>query len=82
MTTRHHARIATETERCRGEFMNPDWKPSPQLAAIWPEPEACDHEWEFIDDSFDHEWGCEQAHSWECQKCGETVYTCPFSYEP
>ena len=66
-------------------------KPSPSIHDGWtPQPhiqeqeqptdaEPCDHEWEFIDDSFDHEWGCEQAHSWECHKCGETVYDCPTS---
>lgn len=36
------------------------------------ETEECDHDWQFRDDSFDHEFGCEQIHSWECSKCGET----------
>lgn len=30
----------------------------------------CDHEWEHHDDSFDHEFGTEQVHSWVCEKCG------------
>ena len=42
------------------------------------EAETCDHEWEFIDESFSHEFGTEVLHSWECQKCGETVNKCPF----
>lgn len=36
------------------------------------EQEPCDHEWKFIDDSFDHEFGTEQIYYDECQKCGET----------
>jgi hypothetical protein len=32
--------------------------------------EACDHDWHFLDESFDHEFGCEQVHSFECRKCG------------
>lgn len=32
----------------------------------------CDHEWEHIDDSFDHEFGTEQVHSSVCEKCGAT----------
>jgi len=34
------------------------------------EQEPCDHEWEFIDESFDHEFGTEVIYTWECQKCG------------
>ena len=29
----------------------------------------CDHDWEFVDDSFDHEFGCEQIHYWVCSIC-------------
>lgn len=29
----------------------------------------CDHEWKPVDDSFDHEYGCEQIHYWRCDKC-------------
>lgn len=35
-----------------------------------PEDEECDHDWQFRDDSFDHEFGTEKVHSWECSKCG------------
>lgn len=31
----------------------------------------CDHEWEFIDLSFDHEFGCEQVYVERCTKCDE-----------
>lgn len=29
----------------------------------------CDHEWEVIDDSFDHEYGCEVIVFERCQLC-------------
>lgn len=32
----------------------------------------CDHEWEFLDESFSHAFGTEKIHSLECQKCGAT----------
>jgi hypothetical protein len=35
-------------------------------------PDACDHEWEFQDDSFDHEFGTEVVHYWLCTKCEAT----------
>ena len=38
----------------------------------------CDHEWEFHDDSFDHEFGCEQVYYWTCEKCGMTTDKCPY----
>lgn len=31
-----------------------------------------DHDWKFQDDSFDHEFGTEQAHYWACSRCGAT----------
>lgn len=31
-----------------------------------------DHEWEFVDDSFDHEYGTEQVHYWRCKYCDKT----------
>jgi hypothetical protein len=31
-----------------------------------------DHEWEFQDDSFDHEYGTERVHYWRCAHCDET----------
>lgn len=34
-------------------------------------PEPCDHEWECVDDSFDHENGCEQIVFQRCELCGE-----------
>jgi len=43
-------------------------------------PEPCDHEWEFIDNSFDHEFGTERVHSWQCEKCGESRTKCPVDY--
>lgn len=30
----------------------------------------CDHEWEVIDDSFDHEYGCEVIVFERCEFCG------------
>jgi len=41
---------------------------------------ACDHEWKFQDDSFDHEFGCEQVHYWECELCGATKDMEPGDY--
>lgn len=29
-----------------------------------------DHEWEFQDESFDHEFGTQQVHYWMCACCG------------
>jgi hypothetical protein len=29
-----------------------------------------DHEWQFQDDSFDHEYGGQQVHYWLCEECG------------
>ncbi len=34
------------------------------------EVEDCDHEFEFVDESFDHEFGTEVVHYMQCQKCG------------
>jgi hypothetical protein len=42
---------------------------TPQPAAAL---EACDHDWKFVDDSFDHEFGCQQVHSFRCEKCDAT----------
>lgn len=33
--------------------------------------EECDHEWETVDDSFDHEYGCEQIVFQRCAVCDE-----------
>lgn len=35
-------------------------------------PGEYDHEWEFRDDSFDHEFGTERVWYWECERCGAT----------
>lgn len=32
---------------------------------------VCDHDWGWIDESFDHEFGTEQAGHYECVNCGE-----------
>lgn len=32
--------------------------------------EECDHEWEWFDESFDHEYGTEVCAYWECSLCG------------
>lgn len=29
-----------------------------------------DHDWKFQDDSFDHEFGTERVHYWQCERCG------------
>ena len=35
--------------------------------------EICDdHDWEFVDESFDHEYGTEQVHFWRCRHCEAT----------
>jgi hypothetical protein len=31
-----------------------------------------DHEWELVDDSFDHEFGTEIIRYFRCERCGET----------
>ncbi len=33
-------------------------------------PGQFDHEWEFQDDSFDHEYGTQQVFYWQCAGCG------------
>lgn len=30
-----------------------------------------DHDWKYIDDSFDHEYGTHSAYHYECRTCGE-----------
>lgn len=39
--------------------------------------EPCDHDWQFVDESFSHEFGTEVLGSWECLKCGEITTKCP-----
>ncbi len=31
-----------------------------------------DHEWQFVDESFDHEYGTERVHFWRCERCDAT----------
>ena len=42
------------------------------LAADAHRQSLCDHDWRFRNDSFDHEYGCERVHFYECQRCGAT----------
>lgn len=49
-------------------------------ALKFAEQSECDHTWEFRDESFDHEFGCERVHFWECSKCGATKPTCDADY--
>jgi len=30
----------------------------------------CEHDYEWKDDSFDHEFGCQSCGYWECVDCG------------
>ncbi len=41
------------------------------------ELDPCDHQWEHIDASFDHEFGTEQVHYSKCKNCGETTHASP-----
>jgi hypothetical protein len=34
---------------------------------------ACEHNWEFQDDSFSHEFGIEVINYWLCNECGEAM---------
>jgi hypothetical protein len=44
-------------------------------------PGDVDHDWEFQDDSFDHEYGTERVHYWRCACCGEERPMEPGDYE-
>lgn len=35
-------------------------------------PDQCDHEWEYQDDSFSHEFGTEFIFYWKCKHCDLT----------
>lgn len=35
-------------------------------------PEECDHDWEYQDDSFSHEFGTEFIFYWKCKHCDLT----------
>lgn len=32
---------------------------------------GCDHDWEWVDDSFDHEYGTDQCGHYKCVHCDE-----------
>lgn len=36
-----------------------------------PDNPPCDHEWEFVDASFDHEFGTHQDYFYYCDLCGD-----------
>lgn len=40
----------------------------------------CDHDWQFIDDSFSHEYGTEIVVYWQCSKCDKTKNVEPDDY--
>lgn len=42
------------------------------VAEEQPEPCSGDHDWQFQDDSFDHEFGTERVHYWQCANCEAT----------
>ena len=55
-----------------------DRKVGTEAVSVAPEdPDPCDHEWEFQDDSFDHEFGTEIVRYWICGKCGKSTYKNP-----
>ena len=31
-----------------------------------------DHDWQFVDESFDHAYGTERVHFWRCERCDAT----------
>lgn len=33
---------------------------------------VCDHNWEYVDDSFSHEFGLERVEYYQCSKCETT----------
>lgn len=65
--------INTPQAKARREEMEREFDTGEPIAAP-----ACDHEWKFNDDSFDHEFGTERIHSWQCEKCGEVTNESPF----
>lgn len=36
-----------------------------------------EHDWVFVDDSYDHAFGTEYVRFWECRQCGETRDAAP-----
>lgn len=45
--------------------------------AAAPAPEECDHDYELVDDSFDHEFGTEQIVYRRCKTCGHEAEADP-----
>lgn len=45
-------------------------------------PEDCDHEFEFEDQSFSHEFGTEQIYVWTCVHCGFETNKNPHPEDP
>jgi hypothetical protein len=43
---------------------------------------VCDHDFEWVDESYDHEFGVEQCGHYECTECGEVDSDRPYEYEP
>jgi hypothetical protein len=44
--------------------------PDLNLPTPLDDPSTCDHDFQFHDDSFDHEFGTEIVRYWLCEKCG------------
>jgi len=42
---------------------------------------VCEHDWSMQDESFDHEFGTEVVHYFECELCGVTKPLEPGDYE-
>lgn len=42
----------------------------------------CDHDWEFKDDSFDHEFGTEKIHYEQCSVCNLTQECTAADFDP
>jgi len=46
------------------------------------EQPVCNHHWDFINESFGHDWaggGIQHSGFWECRECGEETNKCPES---
>jgi hypothetical protein len=43
-----------------------------QLVQRQQPPVECDHDWVFVDESFDHDLGTETVHYWRCSECDAT----------
>jgi hypothetical protein len=52
---------------------------------------TCEHSWDHIDDSFDHEFGTQKDECWVCEFCSDVRFTAPpepideqgdYDYEP